>query len=281
MERKCRGVGIFINPESAEAVNSIHKIRSEAESLGEEVFLIAESLNEKPRTSGIEIRSVADELPCWTAIVGGDGTLLKALRYRKIRDSLLITIGAGRRCYYFDLTTEELDGVLKKIKMGMYAEQHLWMMRASGEGFNEDFLNELVLTGGSAKVMELDVSVDGEKVYRIAGDGVIVATASGSTAYSLSAGGPIVDPFLTSAVITPLNPLTLHARPLVVDPHSSIVLEIVRRTGKERAIVDGQAELYPPDVIRVNLLERPLRFARLRRLRFYERVIRGSCGHNI
>lgn len=275
--KKCSGAAIFINPESREALSSLPRIASEFEKSGEEAFLAEECLNGRAEIGGVKISPLKGRKPCWTVVIGGDGTLLRAVRHEEIRGSRIITVGAGRRCYYFDTTTEEIDGLVEEIISGRFVEHHLWMLRAESSSFSESFLNELVLAGGGAKIVQLSISIDGDEVYRIEGDGVIVATASGSTAYSLSAGGPIVDPYLSSIVITPLNPMTLYARPIVVDPFSSVELRILKGSGKERVIIDGQREIPSPPSLSIYLDERPLKFARVKRMRFYERVLRGSC----
>ncbi|HEU97556.1 MAG TPA: NAD(+)/NADH kinase [Fervidicoccus fontis] len=281
MSSKCSGTAIFINPESREAWSSLLKLVTDFERFGEEVFLASESSVDTRKEVPIKIVPIKGKAPCWTIVIGGDGTLLRAIRHEEVRRSRIVTVGAGRRCYYFDITTEEIAELVKKIKTGMFIEQHLWMLKAEGDSLSEDFLNELVVAGEGIKVIELSVSIDGDEVYRLVGDGVIIATASGSTAYSLSAGGPIVDPFLSSIVITPLNSMTLYARPIVVDPFSIVEIKILRKEGRERLILDGQKEIPVPDSLFVRLNEKPLRFARLKQMRFYERVLKGGCGSNI
>lgn len=281
MPEKCDGIAIFINPESGEAQYALKSILEEAKRVGEKAFIVEECIfGKRPLIEG-EVFSISKRKPCWTVVVGGDGTLLKAIRYNEIRKSVISTVGAGRRCFYFDITTKEMKGLVNMLKEGRYVEQNLWMMKAEFDNKAEPFLNESVISGGGLKVMELLVRINGDELSRIAGDGIIVATASGSSAYSLSAGGPIVDPFLPSAIITPLNSMTLHARPVVTEPFSAIEVEILKGTGNERLVIDGQLELSAPKKMRFTLYESPLRLARVRWMRFYERVVGGRCGHSI
>ncbi|MEM0060783.1 MAG: NAD(+)/NADH kinase [Fervidicoccaceae archaeon] len=280
MRESCEGAAVFINPESNEAVASLEILWKEAKEIDLNLFVAEESLNGREKEINLPVFPLEKIKPCWSIIVGGDGTLLKAVRFDRIRNSVIATVGSGRRCYYFDITTRDIEGLLKRLVKRNFIEQHLWMLEAKGDGFRENFLNEIVIHGGSIKVIELRISINGDELYRLAGDGVIIATSSGSTAYSLSAGGPIVDPLLSSIVITPLSSMSLHARPIVVDPFSTIEVEVLKRTGKERMIVDGQVDFPVPSKVGISLNEVPLRIARVRWMRFYERVLRGKCSNN-
>ena len=129
--------------------------------------------------------------------------------------------------------------------------------------------------GKNAKMVRLSVYLDGEKALNIDGDGVIVATTLGSTAYSLSAGGPIIDPRLDAVVITPLNPIQLHLRPLVVPTSYTIEVEVSPGSNDLSIVIDGQEyyDLGVGDVVSIRRCPWPARIARFRWWEeFYERL---------
>jgi NAD+ kinase len=115
-------------------------------------------------------------------------------------------------------------------------------------------LNEVAVhTGTIARVVDLNVTVDGEQVLSYDGDGIIISTPTGSTAYSLAAGGPIVAPGLKAMIITPVSPHTLAARPLVIAPESVIEVDVLIRQHKASLTADGQAvnSLHNGDRVRI------------------------------
>lgn len=166
--------------------------------------------------------------------LGGDGTLLsvagKASVYNKpvlgINTGRLGFLTGGEREYFFS------EGY-KKIKEGFEIEDRM-MLKAEvlSKSKSKEFhaLNDIVITRTSfARVGNISVRIDGELLANYPADGVIIATPTGSTAYSLSAGGPVVDPMLEAIIITPICPHMLNARPIVVPPNKSV--EVIKTEG--------------------------------------------------
>ena len=239
--------------------------------------LIAEESRVPPETVGADgVFSLKRECPGKIIVVGGDGTLLKTLLTLGSRDPVIMTIGAGRRCFFFDV--EGIEGVsfIKNFLRGDYVVYRY--CRLSIELNSKQtacFLNEAVIASSRDGIAELDVRVGYHKLYRIRGDGVIIATTPGSTAYSLSAGGSIVDLLNPSIIVTPLNPIQLNLRPVILNQLSSV--EVVVEGGSSIGLyLDGvrYGRLSRGDVARVKLCSKPARIARFRWYRFYERVFK-------
>lgn len=212
---------------------------------------------------------------CRFVVVGGDGTLLRTIRHiPSVRGIIFMTVGAGRRCFYFDIDTNEAEEYVRRFLRNDFAVQHYMLGRVLTPNIDRAFLNEVVLAGDRAKLARLEVYVGTQKVYDVFGDGLIIATASGSTAYSLSAGGPVLEPLLRGFVVTPLVPIQLSNRPVVTSPFARIKV-FVRKDGvRPRLIVDGfdAGLLEGGTELFVRAYEWPLVVARFNWVRFYERT---------
>ena len=169
-------------------------------------------------------------------VFGGDGTMLDAVRYSVPFDIPVLGVNLGYLGFLTDfdndVTTKELIAALKSTK---FTEKSLLTVSAGGE---ERFaLNDLVVKSSSARPIMMDLFVNGNFADTFKSDGLIVSTPTGSTAYSLSAGGPIVAPDVKAIVVNPICPHSLHSRPIVVDDKA--VIE-VRLSGEEASLtVDG------------------------------------------
>ena len=154
------------------------------------------------------------------------------------------------------------------------------MLRARAERngstlYDRLVLNDVVVTGGSlSRIVEFSVSVGNDLVARFLADGIIVASPTGSTAYNLSAGGPIVHPAVDALVLNPIAPHTLTHRPLVIPASADVEIRPLLKTAGEPAYAtfDGQlgVELQSGDVVRVRRAERPVRLIRTMPRSYYE-----------
>lgn len=174
----------------------------------------------------------------YIVVLGGDGTLIhNAAKYCEI-EIPIIGINTGNVGFLTAAEASDWKVALEKIISGKVCiSQRIYLKISVGEKvFNA--VNEAVIKG-LLRVIDLDVVVDGEEFLRIVGDGVIVATQTGSTAYSLSAGGPIVDAELDSLIVTPINPIGLPIPSAVLSSDDEIVVKVV--SGEDVSlIVDGQ-----------------------------------------
>ena len=179
--------------------------------------------------------------------LGGDGTLLRAARYLAGRQIPILGVNLGRLGFLTSLAADELEAGVRHLAAGEYLAEARLALEArvlTQDGVVRHAwrsLNDVVLhKGGFARVVRFMVDVDGEPLGAFAADGVVLSTPTGSTAYSLSAGGPVVVPTVDSMVLTPVSPHTLAIRPLVLpaDAHVQIRGECEHET--LLATVDGQ-----------------------------------------
>lgn len=165
-------------------------------------------------------------------VVGGDGSLLSAARMAIHVNIPVVGINRGRLGFLTDISPHDMDAQLSEILAGQYTEELRFLLHTRiGDGnttyYEGDALNDVVLSGGSeTHLVEFDVYVDKQFVSHYRADGMILATPTGSTAYALSAGGPIMHPQLDAMVMVPMFSHSLSARPLVLDGQVKIDLRI-------------------------------------------------------
>lgn len=165
-------------------------------------------------------------------VVGGDGSLLSAARMAIHVNVPVVGINRGRLGFLTDISPHEMDSQLTDVLAGQYTEElrfllHTRIHDGNTSYYEGDALNDVVLSGGSeTHLVEFDVYIDKQFVSHYRADGLILATPTGSTAYALSAGGPIMHPQLNAMVMVPMFSHSLNARPLVIDGHVKIDLRI-------------------------------------------------------
>ncbi len=180
-------------------------------------------------------------------VLGGDGTILSALDYAVPYDIPILGINLGRLGFLSEIETGELDeGVIDRMLREDYAIDARTTMMIEGQDHLRFFaLNDIVINRAtpSVRILSLEYEANGSLVDCIFGDGLIVATATGSTAYSLSAGGPVILPGLDCFVLTPVCPHTLNARPVVVSADERITVRVLDDRGGAQAVLDGRRSL--------------------------------------
>ncbi len=210
-------------------------------------------------------------------VVGGDGTMLGIGRQLARFDVPLIGINHGRLGFVTDIPFESMDKTLTPMLRGEYDEDarsliHGRVMRGDECVFDALAMNDVVVhRGGTAGMVELRVEVDGRFVAKQRADGLIVATPTGSTAYSLSAGGPILHPSIAGWVLAPIAPHTLSNRPVVFANTSEIAIEIVSgRDASASFDMQSLASLMKGDRIIVKRSEHQVRFLHPRGWSYYD-----------
>lgn len=199
-------------------------------------------------------------------VLGGDGTMLAAARLAAPRGIPILPINMGSLGFLTSFTLEELHPALDDTLEGRFSLSERVMISAeldrAGKVIDtQRVLNDVVINKGAlARMIELELHIDGAFVCRYRSDGLIIASPTGSTAYSLSAGGPIVHPAVESFVVTPICPHTLSDRPLVVPDSSSIVMKLSGDTESVFLTLDGQRgiPLQPTDMVRISRAKEPL-----------------------
>lgn len=176
-------------------------------------------------------------------VLGGDGTILSALDYALPNDIPMLGVNLGRMGFLTEVDPANLQQDMRSVLEGRYTIDSRMTMTLQGQDEKNIFaLNEIVVTRSTpaVRVLSLEIEVNGILVDRISGDGLIVASDTGSTAYSLSAGGPIIRPGLDCFVITPICPHTMNARPVVVSSQDMITIRVLDDRGGAHAVLDGR-----------------------------------------
>src|SRR6202161_3987401 len=192
-------------------------------------------------------------------VLGGDGTLLSAARALHGQNVPILAVNLGGLGFLTSVTLDELYPLLEQVVAGKHRTSERMMLdaeilRAAHPPERQGALNDAVANKAAlARILDFDVHVDGNHVGRYRADGLVVATPTGSTAYSLAAGGPIIDPDLDAFVITPICPHMLTNRPLVVADTARIDLDFTAADEPVYMTLDGQIgfQLKPQDRVRI------------------------------
>lgn len=188
--------------------------------------------------------------------IGGDGTMLYAGRLASGSDVPLLGINRGRLGFLADVKPDEMLASVDHVLAGNYVRDSRLQLRASlrradGSAVSGDALNDVVLQRAeTGRMVDFETRIGNHYVNTHAGDGLIIATPTGSTAYALSCGGPIIEPQLDALVVVPVCPHTLTDRPIVISSRESIEVRLLDRDDTRAEIaVDGHAisEILPSD----------------------------------
>ena len=186
--------------------------------------------------------------PDFAVVLGGDGTLLAAARAFAHARVPLLAVNLGSLGFLTEVSLPELYVHLRSIAehrcvIDERAMLHCRLIRAGTTEFEHDALNDVVIKATAARLADFELSIDGERVTEYKADALIIATPTGSTAYSLAAGGPILVPSVKAFLITPVSPHALTHRPLVVEESSKI--SVVISVGAEEGFLamDGQVSI--------------------------------------
>ncbi len=211
-------------------------------------------------------------------VLGGDGTLLNSARLVAPHGVPLFGINMGHLGFLTEVDVPQLYKALEQLLSGNYHIEERMMLEAcvlrDGK-FSPPLtgLNDAVITKGAfARLIRLDTMVDGRHFNTYHADGVIIATPTGSTAYSLSAGGPLVVPDLELLLFTPICPHALWARPLVISPQSEVLVTLRSKQGEVMLTVDGQLGMHlrHGDTVRVRKSSYRAKFIKLNNQTFFD-----------
>jgi NAD+ kinase len=224
----------------------------------------------RPTTSRDELPGACDLV----VVLGGDGTFIgMAGRIANSgADVPILGVNFGSLGFLTEVTLDELYESLEAVLEGTAVVEQRMMLRARTRrrghvGADRFVLNDVVITKGAlSRIIDLAVAIGGQPVMRVRADGLIVATPTGSSAYNLAAGGPIVHPSVNALLLTPIAPHMLTNRPVVVPGDSEVRVEPLMDGSNEQVYVtfDGQSghELQADDVIDICRADRPLRLVR-------------------
>lgn len=268
MNRQFNTIGIMgkpNNPEVAETAGVLYQFLLEKvpSVLVEESIAADMSVNPEVTVSRNEIGDKSDLV----IVVGGDGSMLNAGRLLANSDVPVLGINRGYLGFLTDISPQDMVKRVSDVIDGHYIEEKRFLLyatvnrdtRSAGES---EALNDIVLYPGEiSKMLEFEVTIDGQFAFSQRSDGIIVSTPTGSTAYALSGGGPIMHPSLETIVLVPMNAHTLSSRPIVVDINSCIDI-YVAETNKHNPQIscDGQLTfpVKPGDQISIRKKKRQL-----------------------
>lgn len=197
--------------------------------------------------------------------IGGDGTMLATAFNAQFYNKPVLGVNLGKLGFLVEADINQMDKVIADLKNGNYKIEERMVITGIVEGYkSEKFfaINDIVIDkGGWPKMIELTVWVDGEYVTTLSADGLIVATPTGSTGYSISVGGPIVSPKTDVITLSPISPHSLTVRPLVLPGNQEIVIKADSPYKELQVNCDGQRSFTfpPPMEIKIKKSERPLK----------------------
>ncbi|MBQ7772824.1 MAG: NAD(+)/NADH kinase [Bacteroidales bacterium] len=190
-----------------------------------------------------------EDLPADTDIflsLGGDGTFLESLTMVRDREIPIAGINFGRLGFLTTACVEENNPWIEKLINGDFAIEERTVLHLVKEDMPEGFypyaINEMTIQRTAPSMLEVDVLIDGNRLPKYWSDGILVATATGSTAYSLSVGGPVVTPDSKVLIIAPISPHNLNVRPLVVPDSSTVEISFNGRSPKALLTVDNRSQ---------------------------------------
>lgn len=213
--------------------------------------------------------------------VGGDGTILRAVRHYSTLNIPFITINKGTLGFLADMTVEQAAKALPSLLAGKgcvetRAQLSVHVRRRNRIVYRSTALNEAVIAQGAiARLIELDTQVGKEPLTAFHADGLIIATPTGSTAYNLAAGGPIVHPHLEAMILTPINPHSFSQKPLVLPGGHLVTVAVdIQERAKDTEVglsLDGQEyfRLQSGDRVEVRLAEDSVKFLRMSKTSFF------------
>lgn len=255
-----RTVGIYSRPRRADLTNVVAPLLDWLSRLGYRAIYdqeTAEALSDgsNPGLSRQDVAAQADLL----VVMGGDGTLLAAAREAAPHGIPILPINLGSLGFLTSFTLEELYPALEETLSGKAETSERVMLTASLRRQGQivesrNVLNEAVINKGAlARMIEVELFIDSEFVCRYRADGLIIATPTGSTAYSLSAGGPIVHPAVESLIVTPICPHTLTDRPVVIGDSCCIEMRLRGQAESVYLTLDGQKGIVMESEDRVSI----------------------------
>ena len=273
-----RKVGVLWNSSKPEGLDTARRVLSVLKSKGVSYSVdenLSDTFGEREHMDRI---SFSD---CEMLIVlGGDGTILRALDYAIPGDLPILGVNIGRLGFLCEVERDDVEEDLCRVLDGGYAVDERMTMCI--DGFDEQrffALNEVVIDRSTpeVRILSLEYAANGTTVNHISGDGLIVATATGSTAYSLSAGGPILAPGLDCFVLTPICPHMLNVRPVVLSASDRITVRLTDDRNGARAVLDSRKLGPIQGEIVIRRSERNARFIRLHNRNYFD-LLRGKLS---
>jgi NAD+ kinase len=249
MPNNVHTVGIISKPRPQEVRTALTGLLAWLRSHDLDAVVDLETAEALGTTSGIRREEFPDPLDL-VVVVGGDGTLLSATRALAGRDIPVLAVNLGSLGFLTSITLDQMYPMLERVLTGRFEEERRRMLQVSVNRDDETVetyhpLNDVVINKAAiARILDFEVLVDGQDMSTYKADGLILSTPTGSTAYSLAAGGPVIYPAVHALLITPICSHTLNHRPLVLPDHSTV--EVVVHSGGESVHLTADGQLGMP-----------------------------------
>ena len=252
-------IALFTNPEKNHRKPIVDEIRD---------FLIARGVRvvaEESAAASFGVESLSQIDPKTVDFIislGGDGTILRIFHTHPELDAPLMGINLGSLGFMADITLEEVFPSLENLLNGNHHIQNRMMIQGEIHNQNSNFaINDIVIhRAQNPFLIELAIYVDGDYLNTFSADGMIVATANGSTAYSLSSGGPILTPELDALILTPICPHTISNRPIVLMPKNEIEVRYLNEADPIEITYDGHSRVVMRSGERLRIRRSPRTF---------------------
>lgn len=265
-------IGIFANHNKIGAVETAQKVASLIEKFGSEGFVFPDSAKGK-ELAGAKAREIIENSDA-LIVLGGDGTIIRLAKIAALYDQPILGINLGRLGFLSEVEKDDLEIPIKKLLSGDYSVEKRSMLSIVCEGREYSALNEVMLGRYSQRIISAELYIDDKFFYNYYADGLLVSTSTGSTAYSLSAGGPILCPGVDAMVVTAVCPHSLYNRSIVVGEKQKIDLVVSEKSPSAILMVDGEykCELCAKDRVSVSASNKTARFIRLEEYNFFTRL---------
>jgi NAD+ kinase len=270
-------IGILIKPGFLHAKAHLQELVPWLKSRGVTPVLdpiSAELIGEPVSYPKSEMALIADLL----VVLGGDGTMLAAARLVQGRPTPILGVNMGGLGFLTEVTPDGIYKALESVFAGAYTVEERLMLRARISRHGQQVggatvLNDVVVSKGTlTRMVQMEIRINSQFVTGLRGDGLIISTPTGSTAYSLSSGGPILNPAVHAVILTPICPHTLTNRPIVIPQDSPVEVFITSREEGAMATFDGQVgiSLRHEDMIEVSASDHYAKLIRFPERTFYE-----------
>jgi NAD+ kinase len=270
-------IGILVKAESSDTIALLKDLIPWLRARGKDPLLepsTAALVGETASSHRKDLAALADML----VVLGGDGTMLAAARLVEDRPIPILGVNAGGLGFLTAVTRDQVFNALEQVFANAFAEEQRLMLRSriirkGQQVAAAAMLNDMALSKGAlSHMVQLEVSIDGQFVTGLRGDGLIISTPTGSTAYSMAAGGPILNPAVHALILTPICPHTLTNRPIVIPQEAHVAVTLVSNDEGAMVTFDGQAgiALQPRDLIEVRASENKTRLIRFADRTYYD-----------
>lgn len=280
MHSPFKTIGLIGKPNHPKAAATLERLHTFLSALGFSVIVEKRTggqLSDVPKNNKVDLVTLGEQADL-AIVVGGDGNMLGAARVLARFDVAVIGVNRGNLGFLTDLNPEGFEGSLEQVLSGEYLEEQRFLLEVEVYRHNElksanSAVNEAVLHADKvAHMIEFEAFINNDFVFSQRSDGIIVSTPTGSTAYSLSGGGPILTPELNAISLVPMFPHTLSSRPLVVDADNEVRLKLsLENTDSLQVSCDSHVVLavLPGDEVVIKKADKKLRLIHPKNYSYY------------